>query len=160
MTKAQKSSKDPTQNEEEPAPEDEESLEESEPNWLDRMHSFMQWQVLSPKASVPFGKSLSDLVLQELSVRKDALIKRIKLRGLIEGDELCLIAGIDPDSPRSLVIESEHPNIGDLSKSDFHNYFQRKGVYHWISSELDKVQYSYRQELKIRRIKKKKSGRR
>lgn len=163
MTKGQKSLIDPTLDqedlpEEELPPEDEESLEDSEPNWLDRMHPFMRWQVLSPKATVPFGKSLSDIVLQELSNRKDVLVKHIKLRGMIEGDELCMVAGIDPETPRGLIIESDHPNIGDLTKSDFHNYFQRKGVYDWISSELDKVQNSYKQELRIRKHRKKKAG--
>lgn len=124
--------------------------DESDASWLDRMHGFLSWQVIPPKASVPFGKSMPDAVLRELSEKKEALLRFIKLRGLIEGDELVRIKGLDVQTSRMLVIESDHPNITALSKNDFHEYFQRKGVYALIFSEFDAVQASYKEELRYR----------
>ena len=125
--------------------------EDEEANWLDRMHDFLRWQVLPPKAHVPFGKTLSDSVLEELAQRKDVLMRYVKLRGMIEGDELVLVGGIDPATPRALIIETDHPNIASLSKADFHDYFIRRGIYELISRELEIAQNEYRHELRVRK---------
>ena len=120
-------------------------------SWLDRMHEFMRWQIIPPKASVPYGRSLSDSVLDEFIKNKDVLIRQIRMRGMIEGDELVMVAGLDPNTSRNLIIESEHPNISSLTRMDFHEYFIRKDVYKWIYKELDTAQAAYKDELSLRR---------
>ncbi|NMC62946.1 MAG: hypothetical protein GYA55_07230 [SAR324 cluster bacterium] len=130
----------------------EEAVDDFEASWLDRMHSFLRWQIIAPKPSVPFGKSISDSVLKELIECKEVLIRLIKMRGMIEGDELVMVGGLDPKSPRSLTIETDNPSISSLSKADFHSYFERRGVYTWIFKELEETQKSYKEEL-IRRKK-------
>lgn len=127
------------------------SEDDSEANWLDRMHDFLRWQVIPPKAAVPFGKTLSDSVLQELSERKDVLIRYVKMRGMIEGDELVMVGGLDPYTPRGLTVETDHPNIASLTKADFHDYFIRRGIYDLISRELEAAQSAYRDELRRRK---------
>jgi len=129
----------------------EEAVDYFEASWLDRMHSFLRWQIIAPKPNVPFGKSISDSVLKELIDSKEALIRLIKMRGMIEGDELVMVGGLDPKSPRSLTIETDNPSISSLSKADFHSYFERRGVYAWIFKELAEAQDSYKEELARRK---------
>lgn len=116
-------------------------------NWLDRMHEFMRWQVILPRVAIPFGKPMSDTVLHELSERKDVLIRYAKLRGLIEGDELLTLSGLNHITPQTLVVESEHPNIASLTKRNIFCYFKRRGIFDLIDEELEHAQKTYKEEL-------------
>lgn len=121
------------------------------PNWLDRMHEFFQWSVVAPKAYTPYGKTMPDKSLAELIDNKDALLRKIKLKGLFGGDELVELVGINPSTSANIKIESNHPNIAVLTRMDFHHYFLRNGIYEWLLHELDKVQDSYKEEMDCRK---------
>lgn len=119
--------------------------------WLERMHPLLQWQIIAPRPDNPYGNPLSDAVLKELTEDKLALMKRVGLRCLFDGEEVLNIKNLV-----SLNYETTHPNLTTMKKSECEWYLIEYGIVDMIEREINAIQENFRAILEERKKVKKK----
>lgn len=117
------------------------------PNWLDKVHPILEWKVLYQPAENPYGKPISDKALQEYTTDTRLLRKRLQLRAALDGEEVLRITDLERVS-----IQTSHPSVSKLRKSDFVNYFRHHKFENWIRGEMARIQDEYRQDLERRKL--------
>lgn len=114
-------------------------------SWLDRMHSLLSWKIIFPDPNNPFGKTLSDKVLRELSENQDVLKKQLELHGSMDGEVIIKFKDLI-----SLNVSTEHPIITKMNKKEFRDYLSGNGLVLMIESEVLNIQNAYKEELSRR----------
>ncbi len=128
--------------------EDLESSGEDTKTWLERMHPFLVWKVVSPEFNNPFGEPMSTKVLIEFATKKDILLRHIELKGTVDGEEIIVLKNIT----RSIDVVTNHPAVSSMKKAEIKAYIDTSGVFEKIEDEIKIVQQKYVDELKRRKV--------
>lgn len=118
---------------------------EGEPSWLDRMHNLLQWSVVYPQADNPFQEPIPTDKLTELANSKQALLKKVGLRCLLDGIEIVTIKNLS-----RFTMTTDHPQLTKLKKGECQRYLKRCGVVEMIEKELERIQMGYHEVLEQR----------
>jgi hypothetical protein len=128
---------------------DNQNLDGSSNNWLERMHSFISWKVTFPECNNPFGAPMSDKVLIEFATKSEALLKYAELKGTVDGEEIILLKNIT----KEVEIKSNHPAVVTMKKSDVKNYLKKVELQKLVEAQVPAAQKMYQEEIQRRKIK-------
>ena len=117
----------------------------TQPNWLERMHSFLTWKVVGYDFNNPYEKKLSDKVLSELASDINALKKFTRARCLMDGEEILSVRNL-----KELAVETNHPTLSKFRRSDLEQYLDRCGVRAELDRQLHEIQKEIKSELERR----------
>jgi len=129
--------------------EDFEDKDDSSKNWLERMHSFLEWKVTCPECNNPFGTPMSTNVLIEFAKNREMLLRYVELKGNVDGEEIITLKNVTKD----IEIITNHPAVIGMKKSQIKDYVMNSGVLKKIENQLLEAQAKYLGELKKRKIK-------
>lgn len=110
--------------------------------WLEQMSSCLTWKVVGPDISNPFQPPFALEALQLLVERREKLNEKIEIRCLADGFEVLAVKNY-----HRLDIQTDHPCLTKLSRSDLDSYLKESGVAGVINAHVDKIEEQLRQEV-------------